>query len=322
MISEFVNPNAMPVTVLTGFLGAGKTTLLNRMLTESHGLRIAVLVNDFGEVDIDSDLVVGVETGAVQLANGCACCEIRDDLLGAVADVLRSDELYDAIVLEASGVADPIGIARTFVSPEFRDAIRLDGIIAVVDAEQLPSQADDAATRDLVFSQIGFSDLVLLNKIDLADDAAVADVRQFVLDRLPAVRIIETVRCDVPLEVLLGTRSPGRAAPPDRHEHHDADAFLSFVYRSGGVFDLDALEQALSALPNWVYRIKGFVRGHRDPEIRWLVQSVGMRCEVVPFDRWDPARAVAGGTAVRRHRSHTRPRQRGQLVSAIRRGRP
>ena len=132
---------ATPVTILTGFLGAGKTTLVNRILAGDHGLRIAVLVNDFGEIDIDSELIVGVESGKVSLANGCVCCEVRDDLIGAIDSVLSSDETIDAIVLEASGVAEPIRIARTFTSPGYRHRIRLDGIIAVVDAEQLPAQA-------------------------------------------------------------------------------------------------------------------------------------------------------------------------------------
>ena len=116
---EDISPaDATPVTVLTGFLGAGKTTLVNRLLAEEHGMRLAVLVNDFGAVDIDSELIVGIDTGTVSLANGCVCCEIRDDLMGAVRAVLRQDDDLDGIVLEASGVAEPMGIARTFAAPQ------------------------------------------------------------------------------------------------------------------------------------------------------------------------------------------------------------
>ena len=165
-----------------------------------------MLVNDFGEVDIDSELIVGVESGTVSLANGCVCCEVRDDLIGAIDSVLASNEEINAIVLEASGVAEPMGIARTFTSPGYRGRIRLDGIVAVVDAEQLPQQAEDPTTRDLVFGQIGFSDLVVLNKIDLADRPRVDQVREFVLERLPSVRIIETVHANVAFDVLIGTR--------------------------------------------------------------------------------------------------------------------
>ena len=293
--SELVAAHAMPVTVLTGFLGAGKTTLVNRILAGEHGLRIAVLVNDFGEIDIDSELIVGVESGTVSLANGCVCCEVRDDLIGAIDSVLRADDELDAIVLEASGVAEPMGIARTFTSPGYRDRIRLDGIVAVVDAEQLPAQAADPATRDLVFGQIGFSDLVVLNKIDLADRQRVDEVRDFVLSRLPAVRIIESVRADIPFEVLIGARSiddtDERTVGNDRDEHqHDGHehtvGFTSWVYRRDGVFDPAAVEAAIAEMPRSVYRIKGFLHGRDDPDHRLLVQAVGMRADITPFDEW------------------------------------
>jgi G3E family GTPase len=117
---------ATPVTVLTGFLGAGKATLVNRILAGAHGLRIAVIVNDFGAVSIDSQLIIGVESGTVSLANGCVCCEIRGDLVAAVDSVLGQDRELDALVLEASGVAEPSGIARTFTSEVFRSPVRLD----------------------------------------------------------------------------------------------------------------------------------------------------------------------------------------------------
>jgi G3E family GTPase len=281
---------AMPVTVLTGFLGAGKTTLVNRILAENHGLRVAVLVNDFGEVEIDSELIVGVESGTVSLANGCVCCEVRDDLISAIDSVLGSDDEIDAIVLEASGVAEPMGIARTFTSPGYRGRIRLDGIVAVVDAEQLPQQAEDKTTRDLVFGQIGFSDLVILNKIDLADRARVEEVRDFVLERLPGVRIIEAVHADVAFDVLIGTgpdtETDSRWLHECDHDHASHRGFTSWVYRRDGVFDVAALRAAITRLPNSVYRIKGFLHGADEPGHRQLLQAVGMRGDVQPFDEW------------------------------------
>lgn len=281
---------ATPVTVLTGFLGAGKTTLVNRILSEDHGLRVAVLVNDFGEVNIDSDLIVGVESGTVSLANGCVCCEVRDDLIGAIDTVLNGDDQMDAIVLEASGVAEPMGIARTFTSPNYRGRIRLDGIIAVVDAERLPAQAEDPATRDLVFGQIGFSDMVILNKIDLAEHDQVDEVRRFVLDRLPAIRIISTVRADVPYRVLIGSGPTDpddqRWLTDDSHDHSSHGDFTSWVYRRDAAFDVPALESAIKRLPGSVYRIKGFLSDVDDPEHRQLLQAVGMRGDVQAFDEW------------------------------------
>jgi G3E family GTPase len=193
-------------------------------------------------------------------------------------------------VLEASGVAEPMGIARTFTSPGYRDRIRLDGIVAVVDAEQLPAQAADPSTRDLVFGQIGFSDLVVLNKIDLADRERVDEVREFVLARLPAVRIIESVRADVPFEILVGARpedsDPGPSHDGHEREHEHEHGFTTWVYRRDGEFDPARIVSAIAEMPSSVYRIKGFLVDGDDPDRRQLLQAVGMRGEVTPFDRW------------------------------------
>jgi G3E family GTPase len=281
---------ATPVTVLTGFLGAGKTTLVNRILSEAHGLRIGVIVNDFGAVSIDSELIVGVEPGTVSLANGCVCCQIRGDLIAAVDSVLGQDRELDALVLEASGVAEPSGIARTFTSEVFRSPVRLDGIVAVIDAERLPAQAEDPTTRDLVFGQIGYSDIVLLNKIDLAQRAQVDAVRNFVLDRLPAVRIIETSRAQVPFHVLLGIGPAETAATADHgtdcDHRHGSGAFEHWTYTRDSAVDVDALLVSIRLLPRSVYRIKGFVHSARDPDHRYLLQVVGQRGEIHRFDEW------------------------------------
>jgi G3E family GTPase len=276
----------IPVTVLTGFLGAGKTTLINRILSEPHGLRIAVLVNDFGEIDVDGQLIVGVAAQKVTLANGCVCCEVRDDLLAAVDALMGSDAEIDAILLEASGVAQPLTIARTFVDAAYQGRLRLDGIIAVVDAEQLPAQVADPVTSDLVYGQIGCSDLVLLNKSDLADRLRVDAVRAFVCERLDGVRMIETVQADVPTSVLFGARPESQVSLDDLVDHSHQTRFVSWVYRRERPFGEESLRNCIARLPGSVYRIKGFIHATEHPHQRVLVQAVGMRSEITPFDDW------------------------------------
>ncbi|CPR07068.1 putative cobalamin synthesis protein [Mycobacterium bohemicum DSM 44277] len=275
-----------PVTVLTGFLGAGKTTLINRILSEAHGLRIAVLVNDFGDIDVDGELIVGLAAKKISLANGCVCCEVRDDLLAAIDLLMQSESDIDAILLEASGVAQPLTIASTFVDAARRGRVRLDGIVAVVDAEQLPDKVADPATADLIYGQLGCSDLVLLNKIDLADRQRVAAVRAFVCERLNGVRFIETVRADVPMSVLLGARPESPISSHDAIDHAHRSRFVSWVYQRERPFNEGTLSNCIAHLPASVYRIKGFIHASEHPQQRVLVQAVGMRGEITPFDEW------------------------------------
>ena len=166
---------AVPITILTGFLGAGKTTLLNRILTGDHGLRVGVLVNDFGSINIDAELVVGIDGNMISLANGCVCCQIRDDLVDSVVGLLARPEAIEYILLEASGVADPAGIFITFNNANLRDRIRLDSVTCVVDAEQVFAHPEYPPLMDLKLRQIGFADMVILNKVGLAGSEQVAE---------------------------------------------------------------------------------------------------------------------------------------------------
>jgi G3E family GTPase len=204
---------AIPLTVLTGFPGAGKTTLLNRVLTGDHGLRVAVLANDFGSIDISADLVVGVDDNAISLANGSVCCSIQDDLIEAVTFALERPEQPQHLVLEASGVADPTGIVPAFANPSIRDRIRLDRIICVLDAEQVFAVPE---AMQLKLRQIAHADLLLLNKIDLVPRETVARIAAWLDGWFHRYRLVHTSRCDVPMSVLLGAGSFDPDAPEMR----------------------------------------------------------------------------------------------------------
>ncbi len=193
----------VPVTLLTGFLGAGKTTLLNRILNGQHGLRVGVLVNDFGAINIDAELVDGVEDNTINLTNGCVCCEIRDDLVNSLEQLLTRADTIDYVLLEASGVSDPEGIVMTFLDQKYEGLLRLDSITCIVDAEAIFAHGDDAALNTLKMRQIGFADLVVLNKVDLVGPEHIEVIKEWIGHHLNRIRIIEATRCDVPLEILL-----------------------------------------------------------------------------------------------------------------------
>ncbi|MEM6837245.1 MAG: GTP-binding protein [Cyanobacteria bacterium P01_C01_bin.120] len=216
----------MPVTIITGFLGSGKTTLLNHILSNQEGLKTAVLVNEFGEIGIDNDLLVTTEDDSndtmVELSNGCICCTINNDLMDAVYKVLERQDKIDYLVVETTGLADPLPIALTFLGTELRDLTRLDSIITVVDAE---NYSLDLFNSQAAYNQVAYGDIILLNKADLVDTAKLDQLEGKIRDVKEGSRIIRTTRSEVPLPLILsvGLFESGQYFGEDNHQDHEHD---------------------------------------------------------------------------------------------------
>jgi G3E family GTPase len=178
----------IPVTVITGYLGAGKTTLLNRILTQPHGRRYAVIVNEFGEIGIDNDLVVGADEEVFEMNNGCICCTVRGDLIRIIEGLLRRRGKFDAIIVETTGLADPAPVAQTFfVDAEVKEVARLDAVVTVADAKWLSERLKDAPEAK---SQIAFADVIILNKADLVSDDEIGMLKGIIKKFNPRAKII------------------------------------------------------------------------------------------------------------------------------------
>lgn len=220
----------LPVTIITGFLGSGKTTLLNHILTNQQGLKTAVLVNEFGEIGIDNELIVSTGDNAdetmVELSNGCICCTINNDLLEAVYKILERQDKIDYLVVETTGLADPLPVALTFLGTELRDMTRLDSIVTLVDAAHYSL---DLFNSEAATNQIAYGDIILLNKADLVDEADLDSLEVKIRDVKQDARILRTTNAEVPLPLILSVglfesdKYYDPSGKPHTHDHSDHD---------------------------------------------------------------------------------------------------
>ena len=266
----------IPLTVVGGFLGAGKTTLLNRWLREAQGLRMAVLVNDFGALNIDAELIAATHGDTVALTNGCVCCQIGDDLGRALVQVIEAATPFDAVVIEASGVSDPWRIAQIgMAAPE----LSLEAVVVLVDASAVLQQSRDALLADTLARQLKSADLVVVNKADLADADALAAAHAWAEAAAPGTPRIEATQAALPLTLLSGLPAPAQAcgtgACGHDHVHHDdghphapdhGAMFQTWSAQPATVIPPDTLRAWLRAMPPGVLRLKGWLRTGRGAE--------------------------------------------------------
>jgi len=272
-------PDLIPVVTIGGYLGAGKTTMLNALLAGDHGRRICVLVNDFGSISIDEKLIAARDGGVVTLANGCACCSVAGDLGEALDKIARAPTAPDCIVVEASGVADPARIAALARSP----GLAPHATVVLVDCETIATRSRDKFVGRLVRKQLFGADLVVLNKIDLVDDAKLDAARALIAREASTARTVETSYGVLAADILLATAGARRLAfacdAPDR----DAAAIHeSHCWTTAEAVDVPALCDAIAALPVTVVRAKGIVT-LKGRERAFEIHRVGERVNLAPL---------------------------------------
>jgi G3E family GTPase len=276
----------LPVTLVTGFLGSGKTTLVNHILSNRAGVRAAVLVNELGEVGIDNDLIISADDGMIELTNGCICCSTNSDLIDSIVRVLGGAKTVDHIIVETTGVADPLPVAHTFQRPEFRDALRLDAIVAVADAEQFSLDLfDGIAARN----QLRYADAILLNKCDRVGAERLATVEEKLRSLNEAARLVRTTRSAVPLPLILDVDLFRSIHTGHDHAHLDNDGFVSLSFESDRPFSVGRFQAFLDAgRPPGLFRGKGFL-WLAETGKRYVFHLVGER-----FTLEEDERGIAG----------------------------
>jgi len=290
-----------PVTLLTGYLGAGKTTLLNRILSENHGKKYAVVVNEFGEEGIDNDLVIGADEEVFEMNNGCICCTVRGDLIRILSGLLERAENFDGILIETTGLADPGPVIQTFfVDDDLRGRVVLDQVVTLVDCLHFLDKVEESHEAE---EQVAFADLIILNKTDLVSPAQLAALRAKVIELNAQARILETKQSNAALDEVLGRGAfdlnrlleiePGLLEEdPEDHEHDET--VTSFSFTADGPLDAKRfsawMRQVVKEHGTKIFRSKG-IMNFEDADKRYVFQGVHMVMDSQWGDAWAPGEA-------------------------------
>ena len=282
---EGLTKRGMPVTIITGFLGSGKTTLLNQILKNRQDLKVAVLVNEFGDINIDSQLLLSLEEDMLELSNGCICCTINDNLVEAVYKILERQDRIDYMVVETTGIADPLPIILTFVGTELRDFTNLDSILTVVDCETfIPEDIES----EIALKQLTYGDIILLNKTDLVPEEKVEELEDYINDIKAGARVLRSQHGQVPLPLILGVElaqpetylTDASLSKEQQSNHLANDGFVSVSFKSNRPFAVKKFQTFLQdKMPANVFRAKGIL-WFKESTRRHIFQLSGKRYDL------------------------------------------